>query len=101
MIYFLIVVSVGGTTTITGPLLAKLLSPADPTNDAPPDESHPGHRDTLTGEEQPGTAGESPRHTATNPQTQRTSDLAGGPGPDTDESARRDSTEPGPDSSGS
>lgn len=59
---------------ITGPLLQALLNEADPTRDAPPDEEHPGHHDTLSGEPHPDAAGASPRHTSTNPQTQRPSD---------------------------
>ena len=56
---------------ITGPLLDQLLNPAEATQDAPPDEEHPGHRGTLSGQPHPDTAGASPRHTSTNPQTQR------------------------------
>ncbi len=63
---------------ITGDLLASLLSPADPTQAAPPDEAHPGQRDVLTGEEHADVAGASPRHTSTNPQTQRQPDGASG-----------------------
>ncbi|MFN8030373.1 MAG: proteasome subunit alpha [Dermatophilaceae bacterium] len=55
---------------ITGPLLAALLSESDPTSDAPAEDGEPGHRDILhdvAGDQ----AAASPRHTSTNPQTQR------------------------------
>ncbi len=61
---------------IAGPLLEALLSETDPTRDAPTDEAHPGHRDVLTGEPHQDAAGSSPRHTSTNPQTQRPADAA-------------------------
>lgn len=49
---------------IGGALLEALLSPQDPTHDAPSeDEPRPGHHDTLTGGV--------PRDASTNPQTQR------------------------------
>ena len=56
---------------IAGDLLAALLSPGDPTRDAPQEETHGGRRDAGDGATHPEVTGESPRHTATNPQTQR------------------------------
>jgi hypothetical protein len=56
---------------IAGDLLAALLSPGDPTRDAPQEETHGGRRDAGDGATHPEATGESPRHTATNPQTQR------------------------------
>ncbi len=55
---------------IAGPLLERLLSPADPTSDVPAtDDDSPGHHDVLTGD--------SVRDASTNPETQRPDVLDG------------------------
>ncbi|MFN8098349.1 MAG: proteasome subunit alpha [Dermatophilaceae bacterium] len=56
---------------ITGDLLLALLNPGDPTQDAPADEAAAGSHETVPGEAHADVPGESPRHTSTNPQTQR------------------------------
>ncbi|MDO5503191.1 MAG: proteasome subunit alpha [Actinomycetia bacterium] len=58
---------------ILGPLLEALLNESDPLHDAPEeDESGPQGHDTLRGSAEP--VGDSARHEATNPQTQRSHD---------------------------
>ncbi len=56
---------------ITGDLLLALLNPSDPTQDAPADEAQAGPHEATPGETHGDTSGASPRHTSTNPQTQR------------------------------
>jgi proteasome alpha subunit len=56
---------------ITGELLMALLNPSDPTQDAPADDPAAGPHDPAPGETHADASGVSPRHTSTNPQTQR------------------------------